>query len=47
MALMSALKWLKANNPLFKHMQIDCSSISLEQKDMGPNENDDTLLQAN
>ena len=45
---MSALKWLKANNPLiFKHMQIDWSSIGLEQKDMGHNENDDAGLQIN
>ena len=33
---MSALNWLKANNPLYKDIQIDCTNISVELTDMTP-----------
>ena len=37
---------VKANNPLCKDLQIDCTSIGVELTDMGHNENDDTVSQA-
>ena len=33
---MSALNWLKANNPLYKDIQIDCTNISVELTDITP-----------
>ena len=38
---------VKGNNPFYKDLQIDCTSIGVEVKDMGHNENDDTSLQTN
>ena len=38
---------VKASNPLYKDLQIDCTSIGVELTDMGHNENDDTSLQTN
>ena len=45
--IMSALKWLKANNPLYKDIQIDCTNISVLLTDMTQDDNDDTSLQTN
>ena len=36
---------VKANNPSYKDLEIDCTSIGVELTDMGHNENDDTCLQ--
>lgn len=44
---MSALNWLKANNPLYKDIQIDCTNISVELTDMTQADNDDTNLPTN
>ena len=44
---MSALNWLKANNPLYKDIQIDCSNISTELTDMTQADDDDTNLLTN
>ena len=41
---MSALKWSKANNLLYKDIQIGFTSIGVELTDMGRTENDDTDL---
>ena len=38
---------VKANNRLYKDLEIDCTSIGVELTDMGHNENDDTSLQRN
>ena len=43
--IMSALNWLKANNPLYKDIQIDCTNISVQLTDMTQADNDDTSLQ--
>ena len=40
-------KTVKANNPLYKDLKIDCTSIGVELTDMGRNENDDISLQIN
>lgn len=45
--IMSALNWLKANNPLYKDIQIDCSNISAELTDMTQADDDDTNLLTN
>ena len=45
--IMSALNWLKANNPLYKDIQIDCTNISVELTDMTQADNDDTNLPTN
>ena len=34
-------------NPLYKDLQIHCTSIGVELQDMGRNENDDISLQTN
>ena len=38
---------VKANNPLYKDLQIDCTSIGVELTDIEHNENDGTSLQTN
>ena len=45
--IMSALNWLKTNNPLYKDIQIDCTNISVELTDMTQADKDDTNLPAN
>lgn len=45
--IMSALNGLKANNPLYEDIQIDCSNISFELTDTTHSDNDDTNLRTN
>ena len=45
--IMSALNWLKANNPLYKDIQTDCSNIGVELTNMTQANNDDTNLPTN
>lgn len=44
---MSALHWLKANNPLYKDIQTDCSNIGVELTNMTQANDDDTNLLTN
>ena len=44
---MSALNWLKANNPLYKDIQTDCSNIGVELTNMKQANDDDTNLLTN
>lgn len=44
---MPALNWLKANNPLYKDIQTDCSNIGVELTIMIQAYNDDTNLPTN
>ena len=45
--IMPALNWLKANNPLYKDIQTDCSNIGVELTIMIKAYNDDTNLPTN
>ena len=45
--VVTALNWLKANNPLHKNIQIDCANIGIELTDMAQNGNDDSTLLEN
>lgn len=42
--IITALNWLKADNPLYKDIQIDCGNIDVQLTDMTHNENDDTTV---
>ena len=42
--IITALNWLKDDNPLYKDIQIDCGNIDVQLTDMTHNENDDTTV---
>ena len=45
--VITALNWLKGNNPLYQNIQIDSANISIELTDKAQNGNDDNTLLAN